>query len=431
MTAAEPSLSTGEQINSDAQSSTSSPPHRVFTVSIEELLVVEICAGSARLTKTCRQLGLRGLAVDRTKDRSCGTDVLVLDLTDSAQLQLLLDVLRAERERLLMVFIAPPCGTASRARGRPIKASLLRGRRAPDPLRTDAQPDGKSGLAHTDKLKTELANQLYDAIATIVFLVHSLGVCVVIENPKNSLYWATSFAQKFLRVIEGFWTDFHNCCHGGTRDKLTRFWSNRTWMQPFQIFCDKSHPHDSWRPRVQDGQLVFPTAQEAAYPWLLCTRIANIAIAAALKLGVAQLHTLEQQVQCDEFTKMNRYMFGALPRSTSLRPLVHEFAYFAWAITPAQHTDHATAVLANFPKGAKITSRNLFKWGVFRAEHGDAVENIHFIGLDKNFDDELQIECHQVGIPHSPDEFVTRAIEAGHPRDLKRHVGKSYIRRVA
>ena len=48
---------------------------------MEELLVIEICAGSARLTKTCRKLGLRGIAVDKHTERSCGIDVMVLDLS--------------------------------------------------------------------------------------------------------------------------------------------------------------------------------------------------------------------------------------------------------------------------------------------------------------------------------------------------------------
>ena len=170
------------------------------------MLVVEICAGSARLTKTCRRLSLRGLAIDRSKERSCGTDILVLDLTIQSQLQLLLDILKAERDKLLLVFIAPPCGTASRARGRPIKTSLLRGRKAPRPLRTDAQPDGIDGLQRTDKLKTELANQLYEAISTIVLFTHGLDVCVVVEirrtacigpppSPKSILTRSKVFGQ--------------------------------------------------------------------------------------------------------------------------------------------------------------------------------------------------------------------------------------------
>ena len=422
MTAPEPSRSCAAISNSDDQHKASSLL-RFSDFSIDELLVVEICAGSARLTKTCRRLSLRGLAIDRSKERSCGTDILVLDLTIQSQLQLLLDILKAERDKLLLVFIAPPCGTASRARGRPIKTSLLRGRKAPRPLRTDAQPDGIDGLQRTDKLKTELANQLYEAISTIVLFTHGLDVCVVVENPKNSLYWATSFAKKYLDKIKGFWTDFHNCCHGGTRDKLTRFWCNMAWMGSLQIFCDKNHTHESWRPRVQNGQLVFPTAQEAAYPWLLCTRIANIAITQAQLLGASQCENLAQQMEQDNFTKMNRYIFGALPRSAKLRPLVNEFSSSTWVITPAQHVDYADAVLAKFPKGSKIISRTLWKWGRLRAEFGDGIQVVDIdIAL---MNDDVQVESHQVGIPHTPEEFLQKAINAGHPKDLKRHVGQA------
>ena len=94
--APEPSKSCAQPVNSIQQSSASSPL-RFSEFSIDELLVVEICAGSARLTKTCRKIGLRGLAVDRSKERSCGTDILALDLTVDSQLQLLLDVLGAKK----------------------------------------------------------------------------------------------------------------------------------------------------------------------------------------------------------------------------------------------------------------------------------------------------------------------------------------------
>ena len=42
---------------------------------LQDLLVVEICAGSARLTKTARKQGLRGLAIDKSKDSGCGTEL--------------------------------------------------------------------------------------------------------------------------------------------------------------------------------------------------------------------------------------------------------------------------------------------------------------------------------------------------------------------
>ena len=168
---------------------------------------------------------------------------------------------------------------------------------------------------------------------------------MAVENPANSLYWKTSAARKFLEPIDGFFTDFHNCCHGGTRDKLTRFWSNRTWLSPLQTFCDGSHTHESWRPRVQDGKLLFPTAEEAAYPWLLCTRIANLMIDAGLRMGAVQPTTLLQQSQQQEFSLLNRYIFGALPRTTKLRPLVNEFAMFQHIVAAFSTQDLADGIL--------------------------------------------------------------------------------------
>ena len=100
---------------------------------LRDLLVIEVCAGPARLTKTVRKRGLRGLAVDKSKDRGCGTEIMVLDLTAEQDLQLLLQIISTEAARILLVFIilvfsSPPCGTASKARERPIKTSLLAGR---------------------------------------------------------------------------------------------------------------------------------------------------------------------------------------------------------------------------------------------------------------------------------------------------------------
>ena len=52
------------------------------------------------------------------------------------------------------------------------------------------------------------------------------------------------------------------------------------------------------------------------------------------------------------FPMMNGYgcFFGALKRSTKLRPLVSEFAAFYNIIKHAQHGDHSTAVWQRRPK---------------------------------------------------------------------------------
>ena len=295
---------------------------------LQDLLVVEICAGTARLTKTVRAKGIRGLAVDKSKSRGCGTEIMVLDLTVEHDIQLLLQIINAEAGRIVLVFISPPCGTASKARERPIKASLLFGKKQPMPLRSADKPNQKDGLSGLDKYKTETANQLYDAVTKIVMACNSLGLWVLIENPRNSLYWDTSFAQSYIQGIPTFWVDFHNCAHGGLRDKLTRLCSNRDWANSLQVFCDKQHQHASWRPRIIDGKLNFPTAEEAAYPWVFCERVVNIVEQIAKHFGCVPATSLQEQIGEQHITNFQRYIFDALPRSAKLRPVVPEYGRF-------------------------------------------------------------------------------------------------------
>ena len=80
--------------------------HPFSGLELQDLLVVEICAGSARLTKTVRSKGMRGLAIDKTKNRSCGTEIMVLDLTLEQDLRILLQLLKSESKRIALVFIS-------------------------------------------------------------------------------------------------------------------------------------------------------------------------------------------------------------------------------------------------------------------------------------------------------------------------------------
>lgn len=164
------------------QNVTSEKAYNFSGLELQDLLVVEVCAGTARLTKTIRSRGIRGLEIDKSRDRSRGTEIMVLDLTVEHDLNLLFQVLKAESGRIALVFISPPCGTASKARERPIKSSLLFGKNKPVPLRSADKPDQKDGLAGPDKYKTEMANQLYASVTQVVLLCCDLGLWVLAEN---------------------------------------------------------------------------------------------------------------------------------------------------------------------------------------------------------------------------------------------------------
>ena len=85
-----------------------------------ELWVYELFAGSARFCKACRDLGFKVLGFDSSNINSCSA-VAKLDLTQGPAQRIVWDLLAACRP--FHVHAAPPCGTASRARERPLPRS--------------------------------------------------------------------------------------------------------------------------------------------------------------------------------------------------------------------------------------------------------------------------------------------------------------------
>ena len=69
----------------------------------------------------------------------------------------LLRFIKARAKQIALVHMAPPCGTASRARGKRLRFLKALNIKEPKPLRDDHHPDGYPWLKGTDKLRTEAA----------------------------------------------------------------------------------------------------------------------------------------------------------------------------------------------------------------------------------------------------------------------------------
>ena len=107
---------------------------------MDDLLFVEIFAGSAKLSKAARDIGMQVLPVDKTASRASQIYIAQYDLTDPASLQALIDVLRTEGHRILAVHLAPACSTASRAREKKLLSFARKGFKIPGPLRSQQKP---------------------------------------------------------------------------------------------------------------------------------------------------------------------------------------------------------------------------------------------------------------------------------------------------
>ena len=146
--------------------------------------VVEIFAGSCNFSSTAVSMGFQSIAVDHVPAKRW--HVLQLDLREPGAQQLLLSTLRCLLPAL--VVLAPPCGTASRARDIPAYSN---GKRIAHPLRSGQHPDGLPSLQGHDLARVTSANSLYAFTAAVAGMCSQHGIPWLIENPARSYMWDT------------------------------------------------------------------------------------------------------------------------------------------------------------------------------------------------------------------------------------------------
>lgn len=122
---------------------------------VSQLVCIEIFAGSARLSRACKDLGFKTLAVDKITARSEQMHIARFDLCDEDQVQALEQLMTKDADNIVYAHFAPACGTASRAREKPQPHLERQGFKVAKPLRSDQEPEGISGLSGLDKFKTE------------------------------------------------------------------------------------------------------------------------------------------------------------------------------------------------------------------------------------------------------------------------------------
>ena len=403
-------------------------------------LVIEVFAGTARLSTVAGRLGFRTLAVDRSSRRS-NFAIQKLDLTQDHDVQTLLDVINLEASNIAWIHLAPPCGTASAARSRPLPAVARHGGTVPQPLRSTSEPQGLSTLTCAQKAQVLQANQLYRAVGRVADLALQLGLFVTVENPLNSLAWLCDGLVHLGRREDSYRLIFDACMHGGDRDKTTLFWCSDSRFQPLALRCSQDHKHASWKPRFVDGHWQFPTVHDAAYPWLLCERMLYILAADFPMLSSATQHPRA----CEQVALQRQPKYA--------RPLVSCYqAADSWAV-PVRSAQAATPLLQCYPKGARVTQRKLVPWGVVRVCASSAYDKFDKAGAEKllgttariaerdsresattlpedknevyevvgmicdNNPCATQAEILTIGIPREPEDFVRAAVKAGHPRN--------------
>ena len=390
-------------------------------------IFIEIFAGRGSLSKAASQAGFSVLSIDH-EATGASVPIVQLDLTSSSGTAILWDILSSEN--ILAVHLGIPCGTASRARERPVAPALqAMGVPNPPPLRSAEFPLGMPNLSGIHQAKIESANKLYRLAVEILVYCHRRNIVVSVENPANSWLWAALVkitmelsveARHVLNALEK--VEFHACCHGSTRRKHTGWLGTANVFQALAAVCQNDHPHDPWGIRWTSAGWIFDTSTEAAYPALLSQR----AVACLVKVAQARAFTLQKP------PRLHDKATAALGKQTKKhRPLLPEYHHFA---------RHPTAL--PLPPGAKALAPHL--GGIEREEpvpmdaensvsadvsvfsESDVFSERNANASNNSFSEEKRAdvsgEFSKIGFYHTPKQFLSLACNLMHPMDATDHL---------
>ena len=330
---------------------------------------------------------------------------MVLDVTVSEHQSIVFDIVSSGR--CFFVNAAPPCGTSSRARNRPVAQHLIaQGAPNPQPLRSDEYPEGLPQLQGISLHRVTQANVIYFFVFQLFELCLKHNVLVAVENPTNSYMWQIWYWFQLLQSECVYISDFQACMHGGTRDKWTRFVSNFPQIQKLTAVCDRSHSHEPWGAKFTSDGWAFNTATEAEYPSILCSRISSIVLDIALESGaVLEDPQAPKGHECLQFHRTrNRAALGKLLRGKKIPQFVQDFHAFE---TVQCEIKDGSPVVPVLPPDKKVVSRR-FSSGVGSgsAESSDVSNN-------------QPTSCSIViGQLRTPLQFIAAAVKAGHPNQL-------------
>ena len=299
-------------------------------------IVIELFAGSGRVTAALKALGVRSaFGVDHRKI-SAVAPIMVADLTTRAGQALFMTWLEAPN--LAGIFAAPPCGTCSLARNIKVRNSKGHVMSGPVPVRSVNFPEGFPNLKGTNLKRVLSANKLYAFLAKVMLIAHERGLILVIENQRSSLFWVTKYFQKIKHLF--FFVAHQACAYGSSRPKWTALAVNRSEFASINETSpgeSDQHVHKPWGVNA-DG--TFATAEETAYPLKLARTIATCFVDAMTADGWALPEPSWTDDAADPSFAAMRAVSGRQPKASKVPPLVPEFKSVITSYGPISLLNH-------------------------------------------------------------------------------------------
>ena len=369
---------------------------------MHEAFVIEIFAGTGGITAWLRKVGMTSsFGIDCMKFKHPKAPIVVLDLLSPEGERLLWQYLA--NPRVIGVWLAPPCGTSSKAR------EIDNG--GPAPLRSDMEPDGFKNLSYANQQRIDKANALYALTTRVINFCCKEGLFFFLENPFSSVYWKTSAFRSIEQLDNLFFQSHVACAYGSRRPKKTMLVSNIPEVEMVCHPCPGNHQHLKWGQVTINNKQVFATSTEKHYPAGLCAYIAKVVMHVCenykLQLPMDSLQTMRSDLTT--ILSMARAQTSQFSR-TKLPQLVAEYKYIEKVVHLEPNIEvgkscmsPATVPMLNgasfhIPRDARLLTK-------LHHERGGEQNDENFV-------------CCTWGIQWSEHEFIEAAVNLGHPKSF-------------
>ena len=240
---------------------------------------------------------------------------------------------------------------------------------------------------------------------------------VCVENPRNSLYWKTSFFKPLREFLH--FAAHQACAYGSMRPKNTVLAHNNKHFDSIDKACpgvSATHVHKPWG--IVQKTKKFATSEETAYPMQLAYAIAYAFAQAAIDRGW-QLPQQSLTPPNEVSYQFLRSLTGVQPKASKLPPVVSEFKTVQTVcarpqdLPPVRPGQSLEEPWHDAPRGACLLAKPPARLtrGVAVTSNGQDITDGNQNSIDSNPN---HIQYH-FGIFRTPHEFVEDAVKVGHP----------------
>ena len=280
----------------------------------------------------------------------------------------------------------------------------------PQPLRSEAQPWGLPDLAPGDQARVDSANSIYKGLGTFLEACSLANIHWSVENPERSLLWSIPPIKAL--VAKACFYLFQGCAWGGDRPTRKAFLSTLPGFCQLQAACpglSQQHVHKPYgRTRSSSGEVQYATAEEAAYPKPLCTKIVSI-VQQGLNLFPVRVVLSDGPMTANISGNLGSHK---QPRGRKVKPLLTEFAHVHHVETSKPLSFDAKNCLVcacpPAPAGAKLVALN----------------------EKKGKSGATELWLYSLGVYREPEQWIADAASIQHPFDCFHAVPDDLLRVV-